>query len=175
MDLFEAVQRRHSYRAGLLSDPVSRGDLQRIVQAGLQAPSGCNAQSTTFVIVDDHALLAEIASVMQKPVFRDAPAVIACVTDPSPVYQGMSFHVEDCAAAVENILLAVTALGYATVWTDGYLRRENRAEQIAKLLGVPEGRAVRVLLPLGRPREEAQQTEKKPFEERAWFNQHTTL
>ena len=45
--------------------------------------------------------------------------MIVCVADPRPVFQTMSFVLEDCAAAVENILLALTSLGYATVWFEG--------------------------------------------------------
>ena len=105
---------------------------------------------------------------------QDAKAVVACVTsvNPEPVYHGMHFEVEDCSAAVENMLLAVTALGYATVWIDGALRREGRAERINSLLGIPPGRTVRVILPIGVPAGEGPRKEKKPFEERAWFNRH---
>ena len=39
MDLFEAVTKRHSYRGTFRVQPVPRSDLERIVQAGLQAPS----------------------------------------------------------------------------------------------------------------------------------------
>ncbi|MCK4343353.1 MAG: nitroreductase family protein [Phycisphaerae bacterium] len=53
MDVFEAIAKRHSYRGPFKDQPVPRADLQRIVQAGLQAPSGKNAQTTTFVIVDE--------------------------------------------------------------------------------------------------------------------------
>ena len=35
------------------------------------------------------------------------------------------------------MLLAITALGYATVWIDGALRAEDRAQRIGQLLGVP--------------------------------------
>lgn len=172
MELFEAIRLRHSYRGAFEPRPVPREDLQRIVQAGVQAPSGCNAQSTTFVMVDDKDLLAQLAKVMSKPVFETAPALIACITDPAPVYQDMSFHVEDCAAAVENILLAITAMGYATVWIDGYLRTENRAVRIGEMLGVPQGKTVRVLLPLGVPTQTCSQKEKKPLGDRAWFNRY---
>lgn len=82
----------------------------------------------------------------------------------------MSFGVEDCAAAVENILLAITALGYATVWIDGALRSENCGPAIAKLLGIPADREVRIILPLGVPKEKWPQKEKNPFNQRAWFN-----
>ena len=74
---------------------------------------------------------------------QQAPAYIVCVMDETPeaLYERHSFQVEDCAAAVENILLAVTALGYATVWIDGWLRLKDHAERIGAL--EPVGRTER--------------------------------
>ena len=172
MDLFEAIAKRHSYRGEFTDDPVPRRDLEHIVAAGLAAPSGCNAQTTTFVIVDDPGLLARIADMVDKPVVHSAKAVIVCIAEHRPVYHDMTFGVEDCSAAVENILLAVAALGYATVWIDGWLRIEDRAGKIGALLSVPPDLQVRVLLPVGVPAEQRGQPEKKPFAERAWFNRH---
>lgn len=172
MELFDAIARRHSYRGEFKDTPVPRADLRKIVQAGLQAPSGCNAQTTSFVIVDDASLLARIADIVGSPVVRGARALVVCVAEHRAVYKEMSFGVEDCAAAAENILLAVTALGYATVWIDGALRVEDRAQKIGQLLGVPSGLQVRVILPVGVPAEDRPQREKLPFETRAWFNRH---
>jgi nitroreductase len=168
MDLFESITKRHSYRGPFKPEPVSREDLERIVQAWIQAPSGCNAQSTTFVIADDPELLQKACGVLSFA--RVPPAMIVCVTDPSPVYAGNSFEVQDCSAAVENMLLAITALGYATVWIEGQLYAERRAERLAELLGVPSGKSIQVVLPLGLPVEDWPQKEKAPFAERAWFN-----
>ena len=170
MDFFEAARRRHSYRGEFTDAPVPREDLRKIVQAGIQAPSAKNEQVVSFVIVDSRELLRQIAQIVDRPVCNTAQAMIACVADPRPVIGDMSFAVEDCAASVENMLLAVTALGYATVWLDGVLRAENKAARVAKLLGVPEGKVVRVLLPLGVAAKPGAQKEKRPFPERAWFN-----
>lgn len=173
MDVFEAIGQRHSYRGPYRDAPVPRDDLRRIVQAGIQAPSGRNAQTTTFVIVDDPDLVRRIGGLHASNVaVQQARAFIACVVDrqPQPVYEGHSFQVEDCAAAVENMLLAITALGYASVWVDGWLRIAGHAETIGKLLAVPTDKVIRVLLPIGVPAEGWPQKEKKPFEQRAWFN-----
>ncbi|HHX65909.1 MAG TPA: nitroreductase [Chloroflexi bacterium] len=174
MELFEAIAKRHSYRGTFTDQPVPREDLERIVEAGICAPSGCNAQTTQFIIVDDPALLSKLAAMNpNSPTMRTARAVIVVVADwtiPTPV--GMSFQVEDYAAATQNMLLAVTALGYATVWLDGWLRTEGRAQAVADLLGVPEGREVRVLLPLGVPTEQREQNTRKPFGERVWYNRY---
>jgi nitroreductase len=172
MDLFDAIAQRHSYRGAFTDAAVFRTDLVKIVQAGLDAPSGKNAQTTSFVIVDDPVLLAQVAAMLNRPVAATAQAMIACVIDPRPTMGEVSFAVEDCAAAVENMLLAIVALGYATVWLDGVLRRDDIAGRIGRLLAVPPGRIVRVLLPLGRPAESEPPKEKLPFDRRAWFNQH---
>ncbi len=175
MEVFEAIAKRHSYRASFEETPIPRADLQQIVQAGIQAPSGKNGQTTSFVILDDLELVRKIGAMPSaNRAMRQAAAMIACVIDvqPEPVYEGHSFAIEDCAAAVENMLLAVTALGYATVWIDGWLRLEQRAETIGDLLGVPDGKIIRVMLPIGIPVENRQQMEKFPFQQRAWFNRY---
>ena len=168
MDVFEAITNRHSYRGAFTEAPVPREDLTKIVRAGLEAPSGCKKQSTTFVIVDDPETLAKIEDIVD--LYSSPRALIACVVDPAPVFQGMSFEKEDCSAAVENMLLAITAMGYATVWIDGQLRMDKRAERLGDLLGVPTGRQVQIILPLGVPTDDCAGPEKKPFDQRAWFN-----
>ncbi len=175
MDLFEAIKERHSYRGRFQDQPVPREDLRKMVEAGLLAPSGKNTQSTTFVIVDDPDLVARINAMATGNVaMRDARAWIACIVDTQPeaILERHHFQFEDCAAAVENMLLAVTALGYATVWIDGWLRIGDRARLVGELLGLPKGKTVRVLLPIGVPAEVYPSPEKKPFEERAWFNRY---
>jgi nitroreductase len=175
MDLFEAINKRHCYRGAFMDAGVSREDLEKILQAGLDAPSGKNCQTTRFVIVDDAKLLEQIGQMHPaNKAMQQAKAMIACIIDTNPeaIYEGFEFQVEDCAAAVENMLLAITALGYASVWIDGWLRPENRNETIGTLLGVPENKIVRILLPIGVPTKEVRGPEKMVFNQRAWFNQY---
>lgn len=172
MDFFEVVRARYSYRGDFRTGIIPEETLRRIVQAGLDAPSGCNFQTTEFVVVNDKVLVAQIGAILTKPSIATAPAVIVAVCNPEPNLNGTSFWVEDCAAAVQNVLLAVTACGYVSCWIDGALRREQRAEKIAALLGVPAGRIVRIVLPVGVPTAPGVPKDKKPFEKRAWFNRH---
>ena len=167
MNVFEAIDNRHSYRGTFTGTPVPREDLKKIVGAGLEAPSGCNKQTTTFVVVDDPETLAKVGEIVT--LYNPPQALIVCVVDPAPVYQEFSFEKEDCSAAVENMLLAITAMGYATVWIDGQLRTDGRAKRLGDLLGVPENRRVQIILPLGVPAESCTGPEKRPFDERAWF------
>lgn len=172
MDLFEAIARRHSYRGQFTAAPVPRADLTKIVQAGVQAPSGKNEQVVSFVIVDDPQVLAGAAQIIDRPMCHSARAMIVCVADPRPVFENVSFAAEDCAACVENMLLAITALGYASVWLDGVLRVNRVAERLGEYLGVPQGKHIRIVLPLGVPAEQWPQKEKLPFNQRAWFNRY---
>ncbi|MBN1412066.1 MAG: nitroreductase family protein [Spirochaetales bacterium] len=170
MDLFEAIKKRHSYRGNFKNIPIPREDLEKIVEAGIRAPSGCNEQAVEFVIVDDREKLKAIHKIIDYGFLETAQAMIICVLDHRPVFRDISFCIEDCAASTENILLAVTALGYASVWIDGHIRVDGRAKEIARLLSVPDDKEVRVILPLGIPEEPGTQNAKKPFSERAFFN-----
>jgi nitroreductase len=176
MDTLEAIEKRHSYRGRFTSAAVSRNDLERIVTAGIRAASGYNGQTTTFVIVDRADIVKELARICEVDALATAPALIVCIMDPRPTEAGrLCCGVEDYSAAIENMLLAVTSLGYASVWIDGILREKERAEQIGTLLGVPRQCVVRAVLPVGRPAEPGKQADKKPFAERAWFNRFGDL
>ena len=170
MDLFAAIEKRYSYRGEFKPVPVPKEHLKKIVEAGIRAPSACNQQVVSFVVVDDPGLLEKIANTLDRPVCYTAKAMIVCVYDSRPVYHEMSFALEDCAAAVENMLLAIAALGYASVWLNGALRLEDRAERVGRLLDVPEDKTVAVVLPLGVALEPGTQGTRLPFEKRAWFN-----
>jgi len=174
MEFFTTIAKRHSYRGSFADEPVLREHLISIVQAGLLAPSGLNGQTTEFVIVDDHAIMQEIHKLHPKnKAMQQAKAFIACLFDvtPKPIYENCSFQVEDCSAAVQNMLLAITDLNYASVWVDGWLRLNNHAQILGELLNIPENKIIRVILPIGVPTKPVlSKVQKKPFAERAWFN-----
>lgn len=170
MDLFTAVDTRASYRGQYKSDPVPREDLKRILKAGLAAPSGCNAQTTSFVAIDERATIDEIEKVMNKPSFTSAPAAICVFTRAVPVYAGNLYNVQDYAAAIENMLLAITALGYASCWVEGYVTMGDVGDRIASILGAPQDAKMVCYLPVGVPEEDFKQLKKMPFESRAWFS-----
>ena len=170
MDFFETISKRSCYRGEFSDVPASRDVLTKVLEAGILAPSACNKQSPSFIAIDDPSILAKIADVLQAPVCSTAKAMIVCVSDSSPVYGEISFYKEDCAAAVENMLLALTALGYSSVWLDGVLRREGKAEKIAEFLGVPADKRVQIVLPIGVPATDGPKAQRLPFERRAFFN-----
>lgn len=176
MELFETIRGRYSYRGAFKNVPVPAEHLKLIVQAGLDAPSAGNRQTTQFIIINNADVVENVkAAFGDSPFIDTAPAFIAAIvdSDPKPYKQGgWIFVLEDCSAAVENILLAVTALGYASVWLDGVLRTEGRAQKIGVAIGLPSSKKVQVILPVGQPLEKLPKREKLPFNERVWFNQY---
>ena len=170
MDIFEALSSRYSYRKEFSNGKIPDENIRRIVAAGLKAPSGCHCQSTSFVIVTEDSLREKIAEILPSKVTRTAPVILVILTEEIVTPTGQTFELEDYGAAVENILLAVTALGYATVWLDGMLKLDGKAEKIHRLLSVPQEKTVRAILPIGVPKETGVPREKKSWEERVVYN-----
>ena len=171
MNLIENMLNRHSYRGKYLSDPVPRADLQMILEAGLAAPSGCNKQTTSLIAVDDPALLQRLHAVIDPPVGESAPAMICVLTERIIAYRDRTFYVQDYAAAIENMLIAIEALGYASVWVEGHITDVDQiGRQMADILGVPKNLELVCFLPVGKAAETVKPPIKKPFGERAWFN-----
>ena len=171
MNVMEAILNRHSYRGRYKPVPVPREDLVSIMKAGLAAPSGCNKQTTSLLAVDDPEVLAKIHAVIDPPVAETAPALICVLTQRICAYRDRCFAVQDYSAAIENMLLAITELGYQSCWYEGHITDEDRIGwQIAQILGVPDDHELVCILPVGIAETEPVPPRKKSFEKRAWFN-----
>lgn len=171
MNAIETIQSRHSYRGKYQAVPVPRRDLQIIMEAGLAAPSGCNKQTVSLIAVDDPAVLQRLHAVIDPPVGETAPAMICVLSQKIIAYRDRCFAVQDYAAAIENMLLAIKALGYESCWYEGHITDTDRIGwQMAQILGVPSEYDLVCMLPVGKPAAAIHPPKKKPFEERAWFN-----
>ena len=171
MTTLEMISARRSYRGKYLPTPVPREHLTAILQAGLDAPSGCNKQTTRLIAVDDPGILAQLRAVCDPPVAETAPAYICVLTRRIIAYRDRCFAVQDYAAAIQNMLLAIVALGYQSCWYEGHITDVDRiGDRMARILGVPEEYELVCLLPVGVAADEVHGPKKLPFEERAWFN-----
>lgn len=171
MSLLELINNRHSYRGEYKNTPVPREDLIKIMEAGLAAPSGCNKQTTSLIAVDDPEILSKLREVIQPPVGETAPAIICVLTQRINAYRDKCYATHDYSAAIENMLLAIVALGYQSCWYEGHITDEDRiGDQMAKILDVPEGYELVCFLPVGIAKTEPKAPKKKEFAERAWFN-----
>ena len=173
MDIFDAISKRYSYRGEYKNIQISRENLKKIIQTGLSAPSGCNKQTTSFIALDDQKLINSILDLLKKNGFDGGkPTAGICVlTRRIPGYANVFFNVQDYAAAIENILLAVTAFGYASCWIEGQITGDSGTQkQIARLLNIPDEYIVVAFLPVGVPEKEGKRPDYKAFSERAWYN-----
>lgn len=139
MDAFEAIRTRRSVRA-FTGEAIPREDLETIVDAGRLAATGSNKQPWDFIVITDRAMIEQLKTASQW--MENAAAIIAVVMDPES-----RWWVEDGAAAVQNMLLAATALGYGSCWLEGYTLRNEDAFKV--LLGVPAEKRLMTLVPIG--------------------------
>ena len=171
MNVLDAIRSRHSYRGKYQPTPVPRSDLETIMQAGLDAPSGCNRQTTSLIAVDDPAVLQRLREVINPPVAETAPAAICVLTRRINAYRDKCFAVQDYSAAIQNMLLAIVELGYQSCWIEGHITDDDRiCDKMARILNLPEEYELVCFLPVGIAESSPAVPPKKPFSERAWFN-----
>ncbi len=154
MDALEAIRKRRSVRK-YTGAPIPRQDLETIVDAGRLAASGSNAQPWDFIVVTDREMIQRLKVAAQW--MENAGAIVAVVMDPES-----RWWVEDGAAAIENMLIASTALGCGSCWLEGYTL--PREKEFKALLGVPKEKRLLTLVPIGVPVEWPTK-DKKPLRE----------
>jgi len=122
--LDHVIRRRRSYRKWL-DLPVSRRLAERIVRAGIEAPTGANAQCVRFRLLDDRHTIARLGRLKGWPPNSLPPAVILVAYDfgtPGTVlYRDASdrwrpLTYQDTAAAMQNMCLAADAVGLSACW-----------------------------------------------------------
>lgn len=156
MDLFRAIEGRASVR-GFKPVEIPRSDLEKILDAGRRAPSGKNVQPFSFIAVTDKETIRALSA--PQAFIAEASALIAIVADS----EASPYWLEDASAAAAQMLLAIHALGYASVWVEGTLRRKE--EEMKKVLGVPERLRLVIFLPIGAPASAPSQAAKRPLAE----------
>ena len=170
MNVFAAINNRTSYRGRYKDDQVPREHLVRIMESGLAAPSGCNKQTTSLIAVDNPEILARLELVI-IPKVNLAPAMICVLTQRIIAYRDRCFNVHDYSAAIENMLLAIVALGYQSCWYEGHITDVDAiGYKMADILGVPKEYELVCFLPVGVADDPIKFPKKKDFAERAWFN-----
>lgn len=158
MDALEAIKKRRSIRK-YSGDVVPRTDLEEIVNAGRLAASGNNKQPWDFVVVTDRFMIKQLSKAAKWS--EDAGAMIAVVLDPSTKY-----WIEDGSAAIENMLIAATALGYGSCWIQGNVR--PYLSEFKLLLNIPENLNLLAIISVGIPAEWITKEKKKLDEVLHW-------
>lgn len=155
MDAFEAIIRRVSCRT-FTDQTVSRELLQKVVDAGRRAPTARNLQPVEFVVITERNALQEIARLTDYGHFIGNAS--ACIVVFS---KDTKYYLEDGSAAVENILIAATALGLGACWVAG--DKKAYAEQVREKLQAPPNYKLIALLPIGYPANDREPHKKRPL------------
>ena len=158
MEALDAIQTRRSIRR-YHDRPVPKDVVERILRGAMYAPSACNAQPWQFVVVDDRGLLREIPKIHPYATMAEQAALAILVCGDIGPEKIPGYWVIDCAAAVQNLLLAAHALGSGAVWTGVYPQQE-RVEGFRRLFGLPKNVIPHSLIPLGYPAEQPPQEER---------------
>lgn len=167
--ILDAIFKRSSVRT-YTGAAVSREEIETILKAGMAAPSGMNRQPWEFVAVDDRALLDKLGDALPyaKMLHQAGAAIVICgdlEKDCSAPYCSLWIH--DCAAAAENILLAVEALGLGAVWT-AVTPNENLVTAVKDILKLPGNIIPFCVIPIGHPAGNAAPKDKFKSEKIHW-------
>lgn len=148
-DVLTAIATRRSVRI-FSNQPLAEGLVEKVLAAAMAAPSAGNQQPWHFVLLTDKDLLSKATQVLPNaPMARQAQVgVLVCGDLSLEKYPG--YWVLDCAAAVENLLLAAHGLGLGAVWT-GVWPNTDRVEGFRRLLSLPEGIMPHSFVPMGMP------------------------
>jgi nitroreductase len=148
----EAILSRRSIRR-YTDKPVPEEVIKELLEAAMSAPSASNEQPWQFVIIDERRILDEIPRFHPYAhMLKEASWAIAVCGDLN-LEMVSGYWVQDCSAATQNILIAANARGLGAVWL-GVYPREERAEAVQKLLGLPEHVMPLCFISIGYPAEE---------------------
>lgn len=172
MELMETIYNRRSVRF-YTEEPVGKDTIDKLIKAGIQAPSAMNVQPWAFAVIQDKALLQKIsdetkvyllASISEKPylecyrqlfsdpefhVFYNAPALIITLAKPEGAYAS-----GDCTLAAQNIMLAAHSLGLGTCWI-GFAQMSLNTPELKEQLGIPKDYIAVAPIIIGHPSKES--------------------
>ncbi len=134
MELMETILTRRSTKS-FLDTPVERELIEKIVQAGIHAPTGRNLQSPIILAITNKEIRDELsrlnARIMGVPEgtdpFYGAPVVLVVLAD-----KNCRTRVYDGSLVMGNLMLAAHSLGVGNCWI-------HRARETFEL---PEGKAL---------------------------------
>lgn len=129
---------------------VSDEDIHIMLEAAMAAPSAGNAQPWEFLVIDDKDVLQTVSTLSPyMGMARNAPlAILVCGNLEREKYPG--FWVQDCSAAIQNLMLAARSLELGSVWT-GIYPVEERVAGFCMEFKLPEHIVPLGLIVIGHP------------------------
>ncbi len=167
MDVVDCIRTRRSIRK-FLDKPVEWEKVATVVDAGRSAPSAGNLQNWKFTVILDEAKRKDIAEAcLQQYWIQKAPVIVVVTGEPakSERFYGVRgarlYSIQNCAAAVENMLLTAHAQGLGACWVSAF-----DEDMVKRVLGIkPESGDIRpqAVIPIGYAGEQPPEPSKHPL------------
>lgn len=185
MDTLTAIATRRSI-GRMLPDMLPRRLIETLLEAATYAPNHHRTEPWFFHVLTGEARGAlaavaaaalamrgepEAAVMKARASFLRAPVVIVATVSPGRDAAETAENRDAVAAAVQNMLLAGTALGLATMWRTGKLVREP---SLMEALGLAPGEEIVAFIYVGYPAVEPPTWERQPHAARSrWWGEET--
>jgi nitroreductase len=171
-DIFGLMAQRRSIKR-FQAAPVEMDKMLQIIQAGALAPSAGNMQNWSFIIITDINSIRDMYTyTLNQEAFLSAMAAVVVCGDVEKAHMmyGMRgkrlYTIQNCAAAIENMLLAAQALNLGAVWVGAF-----DEDKISTTLDIPNNaHRPQAIILLGYPDYEPEGKEVKPLESLVYFN-----
>jgi nitroreductase len=133
---------------------VSEETVKDLLEAAMAAPSAVAKDPWHFIVVRDAIMRKKLAEGLPYgKMLMDSPVGIVVCGDMEKAHdRQISYLLQDCSAATENLLVAVSALGLGAVWL-GVHPREERMAHVRAIFGLPENIIPVSAIALGWPSE----------------------
>ena len=170
-DILDLIQSRRTIKH-FLPKYISWDHIAKIIDAARHAPSCGNVQNWKFIVIIEPGLKQSITNAcFEQYEIASAGALIVVCAEPEKAerYYGLRgerlYTVQNCAAAVENMLLEAHSLGLGTRWIGAF-----EEEEVKSLLRIPEEVRPQAIVAVGYPKEIPPKPPKYPLETVVYFH-----
>jgi nitroreductase len=138
---------------------VSQATVTKLLEAAMAAPSAMTKDPWRFVVVRNKDMLSKLASLHPGASMLSAAAmaIVVCGDQDAAFERNLSYLLQDCSAATENLLLAAHALGLGACWV-GVHPGEALIKKVKDWLGLPATVIPLAVVSLGQPGEHLETT-----------------
>lgn len=152
-ELIKFIMGRRSIRT-FAQGEVTDAQVLQILQAAMAAPSAVARDPWRFVVIRRRAVMDALSQFLANGEMLNnaSVAIVVCGDVEAAHDRQISYLLQDCAASIENLLLAVHALGLGACWL-GVHPREERTRRMKEALSLPESIVPVACIAIGVPGE----------------------
>lgn len=134
--------------------PVDDEALRTLLKAAMSAPSAAAADPWHFLVVRNPGMLARLAEVLPRGqmIAKARLGIIICGDQQRAHRRQLSYLLQDCGAATENLLLAASMLGLGACWL-GIHPDPARVGGVRQLFAIPASVIPVAGVAIGHPRQ----------------------